>query len=93
MAVVQGALQVATFRPSSNNRFISRCTITGPEDSACVLYVGQMNSIGQRDSSSQGAGDTAEYPGGLYVPAGSIVYLAWSINAPSASGTIQWTSA
>jgi hypothetical protein len=85
--------QIATFPGNNENRMIDRVNITGPANSACALYVGGLNSIFERDGSSSGASDTAEYPNGLFVPAGHIVYLVWDSNISPATATIQWRSA
>jgi hypothetical protein len=96
-AVVQNATQVAIFRGRIEERYIDRATISnGPANSICVVYVGSIADINRVDGSGSGAGDTAEYPNGLYVPAGSAVYFVWNSNVQTsgaASATVQWRDA
>lgn len=92
-ATVQGATQVARFRGHGEERYIDRASIVGPANSICVVYIGTIAAINQVDASGSGQSDTAEYPQGLYVPAGSDVFFVW--NDPTqtngaASATVQW---
>lgn len=95
-AVVQNATQVARLRGHNEERFIDRASISnGPANSICVVYVGSIAEINRVDGSGSGPGDVAEYPNGLYVPAGSSVFFVWndpSQVAGAASVTVQWRS-
>lgn len=92
-ADVRNATQIARFRGRQSERYIDRVSIVGPANSICVVYIGSIATINQVDASGSGQSDTAEYPQGLYVPAGSDVFFVW--NDPTqttgaASATVQW---
>ena len=85
--------QVATFRGANVPRFIDRANVIGPVGSTAILYVGGININFQRDGTSSGASDTADYPSGLFVPAANTVYIVWNISTPQGQATIQWRTA
>lgn len=78
--------------PNKRNKDLNlvRATITGPQGSTCILYVGAISNSQYRDGSSRGMQDFAEYPQGFLWPAGNDLIFVWNLPGP-ATAYVEYT--
>lgn len=73
-----------SFALQSVDMLIYRLVISGPAQSIAYVYLDQITPASFKDVSYFGQVDSADYPAGLFVPAGSVLLVAWySIFAPN----------
>lgn len=79
---------VVSFALQSQDMLIYRITIGGPAQSIALVYLDQITPATFKDISYFGQQDSADFPAGLFVPAGTVLLIAWySIMAPNTAAS------
>lgn len=83
------AALVVTYPPKPTHRKVWRITVTGPANTQCLVYLGQIAEP-FIDGTNSGARDVAEYPNGMEWPAGERLYLVWNTAAGNAVARVTY---